>query len=76
MPKPEEFDWKNITHREVRACLYDFSTQEYMSNMFIVQANWRLADETKWLFNINPSLAQGKNFYVRTDLVNKPTLGA
>jgi hypothetical protein len=53
LPKKEEFDWTKITHREVRAVLFDFSTKEFLSNTFILQANWKADLETKWLFNLN-----------------------
>lgn len=38
MPKKEDFDWTKITHREVRAVLFDFRTSEYLSNSIIIGA--------------------------------------
>lgn len=56
MPKKEEFDWNKITHREVRAVLFDFRTNEFLSNSFITGAQWKQEYEGKWLFNLNETL--------------------
>ena len=36
LPKKEEFDWNKITHREVRAVLFDYKSGEFLSNSFIM----------------------------------------
>jgi hypothetical protein len=56
LPKKENFDWTKITHREVRAVLFDFRTNEFLSNTFIIGAEWKQEYEGKWLFNANESL--------------------
>ena len=72
MPRKEDFDWAKITHREVRAVLFDFRTNEFLSNSFIVGAQWKQEYEGKWLFNINETLSKARSFLLRTDLLKIP----
>ncbi len=69
LPKKEDFDWTKISHREIRAVLFDFRTNEFLSNTFIIGASWKPEYEGKWLFNTNESLTSAKNFVLRTDLL-------
>ena len=71
LPKKDDFDWTKITHREVRAILFDFKNQEFLSNSFIIQAGWKAEYEGKWIFNNNESLTQAKNFVLRTDVLKQ-----
>lgn len=69
LPKKDDFDWGKISHREVRAVLFDFRTCEFVSNSFIVGAQWKQDYESKWLFNTSESLNHARNFILRTDIM-------
>jgi calmodulin len=41
IPKKEDFQWDNITNREIRACLIDMRSKEILSNVWNVGVSWR-----------------------------------
>jgi|LauGreDrversion4_2_1035121.scaffolds.fasta_scaffold56898_4 hypothetical protein len=67
MPKKDDYDWEKIINREIRMVLVDFKTQEFISNVFILSANWKPETPTKWLLNATETHSLGKNLIFKTD---------
>ena len=68
LPKKEDYDWSNITNRELREVLVDIRTQELLSSTFIVSASWKQEFPGKWLFNASETHAAAKTLLVRADV--------
>ncbi len=69
MPKKEEFEWQNITNREVRACLVDMKTKEILSNVWTLSVSWKEDQPTKWQFQTNSTEvlgASGKQIMIKS----------
>jgi hypothetical protein len=60
MPKSEEFEWGRIVSREVRFVIADLRSEQFLSNVHIVNAGWKAEMPTKWLFNVNEVQAAGR----------------
>ena len=71
LPKKEDYDWAKITNREVRAVLVDLKTHEFLSNVYIVSANWKTEQSGKWFFNASDTHQVAKSLMLRTDIFTK-----
>mmetsp|Transcript_30802 Transcript_30802/g.30314 ORF Transcript_30802/g.30314 Transcript_30802/m.30314 type:complete len:153 (+) Transcript_30802:1087-1545(+) len=75
LPKQNDYDWGKIINREVRAVLYDETTQELISNSFILQCNWKAATPGQWLFNTNQNHTNARSFVIKVDTLNNKIQG-
>ena len=69
IPKKEDFQWDNITNREIRACLIDMKSKEILSNVWNVGVSWRQDQSSKWLFqssNTEVLGASGRQIILKT----------